>query len=68
MIAELAEPRIGSNVTRPFPRTRGWVWERDYIYLYLATHSMFTLDANLVFTFLLKLVSLNKTWPVLMQH
>ena len=31
MIAELAEPRIGANVPRPFPRVRGGVWERDYI-------------------------------------
>ena len=30
MIAELAVPRIGSNVTRSFPRVCGWVWERDY--------------------------------------
>ena len=30
MIAALAEPRIGANVPRPFPRVRGGVWERDY--------------------------------------
>ena len=29
MIAELAEPRIGANVPRPFPRVRGGVWEQD---------------------------------------
>ena len=28
MTAELAEPRTGTNVPRPFPH-RGWVWERD---------------------------------------
>ena len=31
MIAEFAEPRIGSNVARSFPCTRGWIYERDYI-------------------------------------
>ena len=31
MIAEFAEPRIGANVPRPFPRMRGGVWEQDYI-------------------------------------
>ena len=29
MIAELEEPRIGTNVPRPFPCVRGGVWERD---------------------------------------
>ena len=29
MIAELAEPRIGGNVPRPFPRVCGGGWERD---------------------------------------
>ena len=27
MIAELAEPRIGANVPRPFPHMCGGVWE-----------------------------------------
>ena len=29
MIAELAEPRIGTNVPRPFPRMCGGDWEQD---------------------------------------
>ena len=28
-IAELAEPRIGTNVPRSFSRVRGGVWEQD---------------------------------------
>ena len=32
MIAELAEPRISTNVPRPFPPFGGGVWGRDYSY------------------------------------
>ena len=42
MIAELAEPRIGTNVPRPFPRVRGGVWERDYDYTEISGHFKFT--------------------------
>ena len=35
MIAELAEPRIGSNVTRPFPHVRSGVWEQGCSHLHL---------------------------------
>ena len=30
VIGELAEPKIGANVPRPFPCLRGGIWERDY--------------------------------------
>ena len=33
MIAELAEPRIGANIPRPFLHVCGGVWKRDYIHV-----------------------------------
>ena len=31
MTAELAEPRIGVNIPRPFPHMHDGIWERDYM-------------------------------------
>ena len=33
MIAELAKPRFGANVPKPFPCMHGGIWECDYLWM-----------------------------------